>query len=603
MELIIDDSNYQQFINPIVDGERKLCSTIPRDYGANPHGSLMHAKPFNLSLIPRSEWQTRLDMVNAEKAQLSDIRNAVGIPSLDQNGVGYCTTEDTEILTSSGWVGWPSYNWQDPVGTVNTLTGMMEFQKPIQKHVYEYNGEIIYSTNSRIDFGVTPDHKMLVRKWDEAKRTLANEYTFQKAGELGWYFGLPSAPKGYVGTELVEVGIEGDRQYDGDDFIMLCSLIVSDGYAGGSEKTKNWVSFCCFKDSRYDACAALAQRVGFKENPSRKGVWIRYNAGALANWLRANIYDNPALKSQSKRIPAIIKCASQRQIKLFLHTFGDKNHKTEEAYYTASSGLADDLQELFMRIGKRAGISKRGPRTALTTGGDQVKEIRSGVSYTVTVSTTDQLSIDRKKHLAKDHYKGMVYCAGVPNGTLITRRNGSVLISSNCWAHSPVSAALLMRAKYGMPYVDLSAFSVGCPIKNYRDEGGWNYLAVERIASDGVASSQYWPQRSMSRSNDKPATWENARLHRFTDWLDLDPDQMVDQMVTCLLLGYPIAADFNWWGHSVCISDLVSINPLRVRVWNSWSDSWSEKGMGILEGNKAKPDAAIALRSLTSSVV
>lgn len=172
-----------------------------------------------------------------------------------------------------------------------------------------------------------------------------------------------------------------------------------------------------------------------------------------------------------------------------------------------------------------------------------------------------------------------------------------------CWAHSSTSAALIARAVNGEPYADLSAYMVACIIKGYRDEGGWGAESLEFIAENGIPTSEFWPQQSMSRSNDNPAMRANAKLHRYTDWRDLDPDNMKAQLVTCLLLGIPVVSDFNWWSHSVTTIDLVSISPFQTRIWNSWGDSWSQNGTGILEGNKAVPDGALAAMVMTPSTV
>lgn len=161
-----------------------------------------------------------------------------------------------------------------------------------------------------------------------------------------------------------------------------------------------------------------------------------------------------------------------------------------------------------------------------------------------------------------------------------------------CWAHSSVSAMLAARAMMGEPYADLSAYAVACIIKGYRDEGGWGAESLEFIAERGVPTAQFWPQQSMSRTNDNTNTWANAALHKYTDWMDGTP-RSVDQLVTCLLNNIPVVCDFNWWSHSVCALDLVSLSPLRIRIWNSWGDSWSDNGMGILEGNKAIPDGMV----------
>lgn len=170
-----------------------------------------------------------------------------------------------------------------------------------------------------------------------------------------------------------------------------------------------------------------------------------------------------------------------------------------------------------------------------------------------------------------------------------------------CWAHSSVSAALIVRAINNQPYVDLSAFAVACIIKGYRDEGGQGSESLEWIAANGVPDAKFWPQQSMSKANDTPDMRANAKLHEFTEWMDLDPQNMKAQLVTCLLLGIPVVSDFNWWSHSVCSIDLVSVNPFRTRIWNSWGDSWSEGGTGLLEGSKAIPDNALAPRVITAA--
>ena len=168
-----------------------------------------------------------------------------------------------------------------------------------------------------------------------------------------------------------------------------------------------------------------------------------------------------------------------------------------------------------------------------------------------------------------------------------------------CWCHSTVSAMLIVRAKMNQPYADLSAFHIGCIIKGYRNQGGRGAESMEFAAEKGCATSATWPQQSTQRGNDKAEMWADAAKYRITEWMDLGRSK--ERLVTCLLMGIPVVSDFNWWSHSVCTVDLVSINPFRTRIWNSWGDSWSENGMGILEGNRAIPDDALAPRLLLAS--
>jgi hypothetical protein len=581
---------------------------VPRNYATHPEGCYAFANPLpDDQLIPEADWPAAFAKYQADKSSLLDLREANydTLKSLDQNGKGLSHTADTECLTPNGWVPWPEYNGSDPLASVNLHTGLMEFQLPTEHHAYEYNDEMYYSGNRRLDFGVTRNHRMLVRKWDEAKRTLSDEYIFQRADQLGWYVGMMHAPAGFIGTELVELGVEGDRLYDGDDFLALLAVIVSDGYAGGSESTKNLVSFCCFREDRYAQAAALAARTGFHEQANRRGVWSR-NAPALANWLRANAYQpGQPLRAPNKRIPDLVKVASMRQIKHFLKFFGDQNHGigAQCQLFSTSKRMIDDLQELHLRIGKRGTIGNvpsRNVRFALD--GKEPYDSVTRESYTLTVGEVDRLCIDRKKHIGTDHYKGLVYCATVPNGTLITRRNGSVLISGNCWAFSSTKAVMYLRALMNEPGLVLSAWWVAGKVKGWRDQGGWGAESTGYIVQSGVPEMSFCP--GYQSSYDTPATQANAALHKVTEWWDGAESRAKArlQLVSMLLQKRPCVVDLNWLSHSMCAIAIRSLSPLTVVFDNSWGEQ-GEKGLYVATGDKAIPDGLILPRVTLPSIV
>ena len=172
-----------------------------------------------------------------------------------------------------------------------------------------------------------------------------------------------------------------------------------------------------------------------------------------------------------------------------------------------------------------------------------------------------------------------------------------------CWNHSTTSSVMLLRGKQMQPYVLLSAFAVGCMVKNYRNEGGYGGESLDFSVKTGIPSAEFWPIKSTSRSNDNPNTWANAALHKVVKWWECssNPNTRRQQVATALLLGLPVIADFNWWGHSVCLIRLMS--KTITRLINSWSDSWSDHGVGDLEGGKAWPDDAWVPCVPTSSLV
>jgi hypothetical protein len=171
-----------------------------------------------------------------------------------------------------------------------------------------------------------------------------------------------------------------------------------------------------------------------------------------------------------------------------------------------------------------------------------------------------------------------------------------------CWAYSSTGCVMALRAAMNLPYVRLSAHGVACVIKGFQDEGGWGAQSLDFIMNRGVPSVEFWAEKSMSKKYDTKETWENAALHKVTGgWIDLadaqyDRNLTFDQVATLLLCRIPIVVDFNWWGHSVHATDLVEVSRVDygIRIRNSWTDSYGDRGFAVLQGNKARPDGATA---------
>lgn len=184
-------------------------------------------------------------------------------------------------------------------------------------------------------------------------------------------------------------------------------------------------------------------------------------------------------------------------------------------------------------------------------------------------------------------------------------RNGMKPLDQNgqgyCWAYSTTSGVMVSRVVSGLPYVRLSAHMVACIIKGYRDQGGWNAQSVDFVAANGVPSVEFWPEKSMSRSNDTPAMRENAKQHQLIEFMDLDDSgpNLKRQLATCFINNIVVATDYNWWSHSVMAGVLRKWGPngasFEDEILNSWGE-WSDRGWGVLAGSRAIPNGAIAIR-------
>jgi hypothetical protein len=88
--LIIDDSNYTQFINETDgDGELLCRGYNPRDYGAAPFGSFADPLPQEF-YIDSAEWAERIEMLDKVEGQPFHHKKRAGFKSLDQGKTNYC---------------------------------------------------------------------------------------------------------------------------------------------------------------------------------------------------------------------------------------------------------------------------------------------------------------------------------------------------------------------------------------------------------------------------------------------------------------------------------------------------------------------------------
>lgn len=202
-----------------------------------------------------------------------------------------------------------------------------------------------------------------------------------------------------------------------------------------------------------------------------------------------------------------------------------------------------------------------------------------------------------------------------------------------CWAYGTVGALIAARAKQNLPYHRLSAHAVGCKVKNFRDEGGWGALSLDFIIANGIPDVDHWKEKSMSKANDTPETWANAKLYMpDVEFADLaspvyNRDLSFDQQLTSLLMLDPTSDDYDYWGHCVNGCDAVNGNTKRMetrvesgklatdkefevmwgindpvtgglakRIRNSWG-MWGDNGFAVVTGSKAIANNCVAIVS------
>ncbi|KPN30748.1 DNA polymerase [Halolamina pelagica] len=95
-----------------------------------------------------------------------------------------CFTPDTDVLTPDGVRNIRDLEVGDDVYSLDPDTEEMEVKSVEETHAYpDYEGELVDIETSKIDFSVTPNHRMLVRK-NETNGITEDGYSFVEAGDL-----------------------------------------------------------------------------------------------------------------------------------------------------------------------------------------------------------------------------------------------------------------------------------------------------------------------------------------------------------------------------------------------------------------------------------
>ena len=98
-----------------------------------------------------------------------------------------CFTPDTEVLTPAGVRNIRDLTVGDEVYSIDPETMQMEVKPVTETHEYpEYRGDLVDIQTSKVDFSVTPNHRMLVRKNAKNGATW-DGYRFVEAGDLDDY--------------------------------------------------------------------------------------------------------------------------------------------------------------------------------------------------------------------------------------------------------------------------------------------------------------------------------------------------------------------------------------------------------------------------------
>jgi phosphoribosylamine-glycine ligase len=423
-------------------------------------------------------------------------------PSTGEMG---CYDDQTEVLTKSGWKLFKDVTYADEICTLNPSTENFEFQRPSAIVSFNHHDKLVSIKNRAIDILVTPDHNMFVESQQDAKLR-RNRFKFVKARNLEsqslvkrtgkWVgnevamFTLPSVALGHYEGRQVVMHETGPIDIPMDTWVSFFGIWLADGYTSGKSGTST-VGIAQKTSPKSEKIDRLLSRLQFKFSATRE-QFVCHNV-QLATFLSQ--FGN----APEKFVPDFVKALSPRQIGIFLEWFalgdGTNMRNNFRIFYTSSRKLADDIQELLLKVG-RVGLVKSRHRPGKRWIVDHFADA-SRVQYEVIERVKKVNSWIDRRDTSVVEYAGTVYCAMVRNHVMYVRRNGKPLWCGNTsvlWSRSnPVFESTLGKMKEKLAasgyvgYVDINCIANGKGILPLEFTSRFGYPTIS-IQMEGVTS-------------------------------------------------------------------------------------------------------------------
>jgi len=374
------------------------------------------------------------------------------LPYPKQPGSFYhlCYDDQTEVLTRNGWKFFKDLTDEDEVATRQLNDPHIIFVKPTAHTVYLYEGPMYCLEQRRIDLCVTPNHRMVTSykrrdntealRFEEAKDILGkyNSYhlTSEWEGEERETFTLPA----YYSLGKYEPPMSA-IELPMDDWLHFLGWYLAEGTVDGEwlKKAPNRICINQKIGANSEEVNAVFEKIAAALGCTHS-VYLFKDRDQEAHYLfctQLAVYLAQLGNSITKHMPHELLGLSKRQLGILFNAMmsGDgiwmNRDRQYGRYYTSSKQLADDVQELAIKLGLSANVS----HVDRTEGTGWTKNPEYRVNFTkTTVFQVNQQPEDLNDWV--EDYAGMVYCCEVPgDGIILVRRNGKPVWCGNSKVH------------------------------------------------------------------------------------------------------------------------------------------------------------------------
>lgn len=407
-----------------------------------PAGGVMLVETDSVSYRAESPKLAAGDMETVRGMLLHTIGAGLQIPDviLDSNAdtqTYACHDAETQALTLDGWKYYEDLTDQDMIATVDMESDQLVYQRPTAIHVYDYKGEMVTVQGRQVDLCVTPNHRVIVSPQSSKHGPV---WSFADASELWTYCYLKAATRWNGGVTQDTFVLPGRphrradmcrpaRDIPMNDWLQFLGFWLSEGcilHADREAPRQFRISIVQKKPDIAAKIKSLMERLPFKchcgQWPKNEAYEWAIDDSALWTWLKEHAIG----KQHVRRVPKFFRELPEAQLRILFDAMmdGDGTRRKEGgmSYATTSPGMADDVQEIAIRLGYKARVM-----TSIDTRPENRRPLHT---VSMTRSSVGFYQV-RKPQIQRMDYDGPVWCVSVPNGVFITRRNGRIGIHGN----------------------------------------------------------------------------------------------------------------------------------------------------------------------------
>jgi ribonucleoside-triphosphate reductase len=353
--------------------------------------------------------------VRADRLEYKDVKQAlqefifnINIPTR----VGFqCLSEDTDILTPNGWLGYADIEPGQVIKTFNINSGAIEDQPVKSMFSRPYSGEMYHLSNRIQDQLISPGHRVVRKKFNTEQ-----DFVLEEVERV-------AALKSPVIIPVTGKNPRPDKEIS-DDEIRLLAWIIAEGSKESYTRHRHCHRITIYQSKikspeNYQEIVAILNRLGLSYTNrdsvpalGTSSTMIRMNAESSQRILD-NLFNT---RETVKFIPVVLKNMSRRQARLFLETYLKADGHEGSKITTTNIEILNGLQHIAVDAEFGFTVGTRKP----TIGRKTIHILR--------LIDHQDTYIQR---IRKVDYSGVIWCPTTDNQTVIARRNGKVFITGN----------------------------------------------------------------------------------------------------------------------------------------------------------------------------